>query len=235
MTSALRLHGYPVSNYFNIARAALIEKRLVHDIVTARAAQDDAFLAMNPMGKIPVLESPDGWISETVAITEYLDDRFPDHSLRHADLADRATARQIVNIVQMYLEAPIRSLFPGVFANGANDQRTVDSVAATLDRSTRALRMLCRSDPFLVGSAISQADLFAFYNFDIAERVGHFVYGRSVIAEAGLAAWFNGMAKRDSSRLIMADFELHFRQYLADHDAPYRAPPPFLSGQQTHA
>ena len=68
----LRLHGHPVSNYVNIVRAALIEKQLDHDFVETGASQDEAFLAANPMGKIPVLETPHGWLGETVAILDYL-------------------------------------------------------------------------------------------------------------------------------------------------------------------
>src|SRR3546814_2582987 len=39
----LRLHGYPVSQYFNAARAALIEKGTDFQVIPTRAAQDDAF------------------------------------------------------------------------------------------------------------------------------------------------------------------------------------------------
>src|SRR3546814_16687493 len=49
----LRLHGYPVSQYFNAARAALIEKGTDFQVIPTRPAQDDAFLAPSPMGKIP--------------------------------------------------------------------------------------------------------------------------------------------------------------------------------------
>ena len=229
MSSApLRLHGYPVSNYFNVARAALIEKGLDFEVVIARAAQDEAFLAMNPMGKIPVLETPDGWVAETVAILEYLDDRYPEPSLRPADLMARAKGRQIVNVLQMYVEAPVRSLFPGVFAGGSNAPATVTAVRATLDRSVRALsRLAGQPAPFLLGGTISQADLFAFYNLDIAERVTGFVYGRSVADELGwLATWREAMAARPSSRTVLADFEPYFQRYLADHGAPYRPPSP---------
>lgn len=230
----LRLHGYPVSNYFNIVRAALIEKGLPHEIVPTRAGRDEAFLAMNPMGKIPVLESPDGWIAETVAIVEYLDDRYPERLLRPADPGDRARARQIVNIVQIYVEAPVRSLFPGVFGGGANSAEAVAGARATIDRATGALARLMAPAPFLFGDAPSQADLFAFYNLDIADRVTRFVYGRSIRAEiAGIVDWHERMADRTSSHVVLADFESCFVQYLMDHGAPYRADA--ISGQLSNA
>jgi glutathione S-transferase len=220
----LRLYGYPVSNYFNVARAALIEKGLTFELVQTRAAQDEAFLALNPMGKVPVLETADGWIAETVAIVEYLDDRYPEHSLRPVKLGDRARARQIVNIVQMYVETPARSLFPGVFGGGTNSPQTLAAARATLDRSTRALTRLMNPDLFLLGSELSSADLFSFYNLDIADRVTRFVYDRSIIQEIGtLSDWHDMMQIRTSSHIVLTDFERYFRQYLKDHGAVYRA------------
>lgn len=222
----IRLHGYPVSNYFNVARAALIEKGLAFELVLARAAQDESFLTMNPMGKVPVLETPDGWIGETVAIIEYLDDRYPEGTLRPASLGDRARARQIINIVQMYVEAPARSLFAGVFGGGENSEGVVAAAREVLDRSTNALARLMKPGPFLFGAALSSADLFAFYNLDIADRVTRFVYDRSIIAEVGVGEWHGMIEKRTSSHIVLADFERYFAQYLIDHGAAYRAGAP---------
>lgn len=221
----LRLHGYPVSNYFNVARAALIEKRVDFEIVIVRASKDEVFLARSPMGKIPVLETDTGWIGETVAILEYLDDAIAQPSLRPADIADRARARQIVNILQMYVEAPLRSLFPGVFMGATNDPAVVAGVRAMLDRSTAALTRLLGPAPFIFGDALSAADLFAFYTFDIADRVTRFVFDRSIVDEIGtIGDWHNAMYARASSRTVLADFEPYFARYLVDHGAAYREP-----------
>ncbi len=174
------------------------------------------------MGKIPLLGSPDGWISETVAIIEYLDDRFPDRPLRPVDAISRARVRQIINLTQMYIEAPARSLFAGVFAAGKLDPAKVADVDATLHRATAALNRLARPSAFLVGNALTIADLFVFYTLDIAERVGQFVFSRSITDDAGLIEWSKSIAQRESSITILADFESAFVAYLTDHQAPYR-------------
>ena len=225
MSPPLRLHGYPVSNYFNIARAALIEKALPHDIVVVRAAQDEAFLAMNPMGKIPVLETPDGWIGETVAILEYLDDAFPERPLRPEGAFDRARDRQIVNIVQMYVEAPARSLFPGVFAHGEVPAAAEAAAGTMLTRAAGALSRLMAPAPLLLGDRPGAADLFAFYNLAIAERVTRHRFGWSLLDRiGGLDAWLTAMTDRASTVAVLTDFDTYFQAYLAAHDAPYREP-----------
>jgi glutathione S-transferase len=230
--SSLRLHGYPVSNYVNTARAALIEKGLPYEMVIAGAAQDDRFLGMNPMGKIPVLEDDGFFLGETVAILDYLDDRYPEPLLRPVDLFVRSRGRQIINVVQMYVEAPARSLFPGVFMGGRNSAETEGAVRAMLDRSTAALKRLFAPSPFLLGDTLSQADLFGFYNLDIVDRLTRFVYDRSIVEEIGIAPWHATMMSRESSRTVLADFETYFARYLADKHAAYRAP---VSGIPAHA
>lgn len=230
--TGLRLHGYPVSNYVNTARAALIEKGLTFEMVVTGAAQDERFLGMNPMGKIPVLEDGGFFLGETVAILEYLDDLHGDPSLRPDDLRSRAHGRQIINVVQMYVEAPARTLFPGVFMGGRNSEDAEATARTALDRASLALRRLLAPSPFLLGERLSQADLFAFYNLDIVDRLTRFVFGRSIVEETGVADWHDRMTARESSRTVLADFETYFARYLADKHAAYCAP---VSGIPSHA
>lgn len=227
MTAPLRLHGYPVSNYFNAIRAALIEKQCAFDIVTTRASQAPAFLLLSPMGKIPVLETAHGFLAETVAILEYLEDTQPGRPLHPADPFQRARARQVINIVQMYVEAPVRSLFPGVFGavSGAelNSAALTESVRLMLARATAALAHLGLPRGYLLGEQLSYADLFAYYCFDIADRVTRFVYGRSLLLDCpGLADWFARMGELPSTPVVMADFERAFAGWVAERNSPYR-------------
>lgn len=224
---SVRLHGYPVSNYFNIARTALIEKAVPHDVVLTRASQEPEFVQRSALGKIPVLEGPDGWIAETVAILEYLDDRFPKVSLRPDDLADRARARQIVNVSQVYVEVPCRALFPGVFAAGTVSASVQAGAIATIDRGMGAIARLKREGPFLLGDRLTSADVFAFFTLDIAQRVVGFLSGRSILAEAGLEDWFASFAARPATAAVMADFLSFLAPYLSERDAPYRLEPAF--------
>src|SRR3546814_8130953 len=83
----------------DLVRAALLEKALPFEFVATRASQDAAFRVLSPLGKIPVLDTGEGYLSETVAILDYLDDAYPDVPLRHSDAFSRARSRQIINLV----------------------------------------------------------------------------------------------------------------------------------------
>jgi glutathione S-transferase len=223
----LALHGYPVSNYFNAARAVLIEKGADFTVVPTRAAQDDAFLAASPMGKIPYLRTPHGCIAETVAILEYVEETVPRVPLYPADPFERARARQIINIVQLYVEAPLRSLYAGVFMGGINAPETIAAVRPVVDRAMRALAHLITPTPFLLGRQLTHADLFAFYHFDLGERVVQFTYGASLLdAVEGLRDWHETMVARPSTRTVLADFHPAFAAYLRDKGAAWHEPEP---------
>ncbi len=221
----LRLHGYAVSNFFNIAHAALFETASDFDIVSTRASQDEQFLAVSPMGKIPVLQTPHGWIAETVAILGYIEDCQPGPTLHAADAFARARERQLINIVQLYVEMPVRSLFPGVFMGGSNSPAVIEAARITLDKAIAAIRQLLTLRPFLLGEQLSYADLFAFYCLDIAERVCGFIYGRSVLVELGLQGWAQQIAERPSTQLVQGNFETALSAYLVEKNAAYRFQP----------
>lgn len=219
----LRLLGYPVSNYVNIVRAALLEKALSFEFVATRSSQDAAFRELSPLGKIPVLDTGEGALTETVAILDYLDDAFPEVPLRPEAALARARARQTINIIQLYVEAQARQLFAGVFMGGTNLPATEASVRVMLDRATGALSQLLSPTPFFLGDRPGQVDLFAFYNLDIADRVTRFVYDRSIVDEiGGLDDWLAAMRARPSTRVVTTEFESSFETYLADHGAAYR-------------
>jgi glutathione S-transferase len=127
----------------------------------------------------------------------------------------------LINVVQMYVEAPVRSIFPGVFFGGTNSVDTESNARLTLDRATGALRRLANPTPWLLGDALGYADIFAFYCLDIAERVTRFVYDRSILGEIGLLDWHAEMIARNSSRTVLANFGPAFAAYLINKNAAY--------------
>lgn len=219
--SSLRLHGHAVSNYVCAVRSTLLEKQLAHEQIAIGGSQDADFLAMNPMGKIPVLEDGEFRLGETIAILEYLEDRYPAVPLRPTDATARARDRQIMNIVQIYVEAPARSLFPGVFMGGHNAPETRSAVRAMLDRATAALARLMQPKPFLYGTRPGIADIFSFHHLDIVDRLGRFLWQRSIIGEIGLADWHRHMRERPLIAQVVGEFEADLARYTAAHGAAY--------------
>ena len=217
------LHGHAVSNYFNTARAALIEKGLPFEIQRERASRDAAFLARSPLGKIPFLATPEGCLSETVPMLEYLEDCGAGTPLYPAEPMPRARVRQTLNILQLYLDAPMRRLYAGTVMGSQHTPGAVDAVGAQLTVTIDALRRLFVWGPYLLGNTLSAADLLALSCIDVGDRVTRQVYGWSLVERIdGLAAWGAHMAARPSTQVVAAEFLEQFDLYLASKQAAYR-------------
>jgi maleylpyruvate isomerase len=57
------------------------------------AHRDEAFLSVSPQGLVPALETPDGTLTQSLAILEWLEERFPEPALLPASPVERAVAR----------------------------------------------------------------------------------------------------------------------------------------------
>lgn len=99
----LRLHGYWRSSAAYRVRIALNLKGLAyeqqaHDL-RADEQRSPAYLALNPQGLVPALETPHGVLTQSSAIIEWLDEAYPDPPLLPADPAGRAAVRAMAMIV----------------------------------------------------------------------------------------------------------------------------------------
>ncbi|MBM4206067.1 MAG: glutathione S-transferase family protein [Gammaproteobacteria bacterium] len=100
----LKLHGAPPSNYYNMVKIALLEKQLPFEEVMQPPTQDEPYLAKSPMGKIPTLETDRGFLTETHAILDYLEDAYPSPAFRPADTFARAKVRELTQATELYIE-----------------------------------------------------------------------------------------------------------------------------------
>lgn len=93
----LRLHGYWRSSAAYRVRIALALKGLdydqrPHDLrIGAQGAPD--YLALNPQGLVPALETDEGVLVQSPAILEWLEERLPHPALLPAATGDRAVVR----------------------------------------------------------------------------------------------------------------------------------------------
>ena len=96
----MRLHWHPFSIVPRRVRILLREKGIPHEEVEVdvyrRANRAPEFRRLNPFGQIPVLEDDGLVICESVAILEYLEEKFPQPRFLSADLRTRATTRQFM-------------------------------------------------------------------------------------------------------------------------------------------
>jgi glutathione S-transferase len=210
----LKLHGLPISNFYCIAKQALLEKGLAFEEVYAVPSQEPAFLAISPMGKVPALECAAGVLTETSVILEYLEDAQPAPALYPADPFQRARARQLIKTVELYIEAPAHTLIGAVFGGELSPAQR-DSVKPMLQRGLAALRRLADFSPWLAGDSFGAADIFAYHSLALAALIGGKVYDWDVLAEVpGLQDWMALMAERPITRQLGAESQAALAAYL---------------------
>lgn len=180
----MKLYANEVSSATSRVRIALAIKGLAVDVqpVTifgdAAESRQAAYRAINPQGLVPALETDTGeLITQSLAIIEYLDERFRTPPLLPADPEDRAFARAIALAIASEIHAllPPRvaarlSQIPGMDADGVTAwvRHWVDvGLGAVEDRLAAR-----RTGQYVVGNVPTIADIYLFPQAISAARMG---------------------------------------------------------------
>ena len=109
----MKLYGYFRSSASYRVRIALSLKGLGYDLQPVHLRRNEQrapeFLERNPQGLVPALEHDDAVLAQSLAIIEYLEERFPEPPLLPASPADRAWVRALAQIVACDIH-PINNL-----------------------------------------------------------------------------------------------------------------------------
>ncbi len=178
----LKLYGFAVSNYYNMVRMALAAKGIEYEAVKTFPSQNEDWLNVSPMGKVPCLQTEHGSIAETAVILDYLEDAYPEQPLLPADPFERARVRQMMHIIEKYIELPARRLYPGVFFGGTNAEHTIEEVKPVLEKGVRSINALAKFAPYLMGDKPTAADYMAMYTLDLAAAIAGKVYQWDLLA-----------------------------------------------------
>lgn len=204
----LRLCGFHISNYFNKARIALLEKGVAHEIDAGRRpSQDEGFLALSPMGKVPFLELDGGvTISESQVICEYLEDAYPQKPLYPRDPLARAKVRELVTVLDLHVELVARRLYREAFFGGKVSDDAKQAAEKELGKGLRALARLAKFDPFIAGKELTLADCSAFVHLPLVTLTTKIIYGRDFLeALPQLKPYLKMLGERPAFRTVNED------------------------------
>jgi glutathione S-transferase len=156
----------------------LQELEIPFDTVTVNLLKGEqrapAFLKLNPAGQVPVLVDGDLVLSESVAISLYLAEKYPRKRLLPEDPTDKAAVYKWLLFTTTALEQPLwriskhSSLYPEEKRLPAEIPLAREDFVAIADVAEKHLA----TREFLVGDAVSVADFVLAYTLDWANEVG---------------------------------------------------------------
>jgi glutathione S-transferase len=156
----MKLYSVDRSPFGSRVRAAIEFKGLTVETLGAPEGglKSPAYLAINPLGKLPTLVLDDGRsIPESEVILNYLEDVAPTPSLYPQDAAEAATARLIPRIIDLYLLTALFELFAHLDPTG-RDEAAVDAIFAKFGAALDHIEHYVADGGFAVGETFSAAD-----------------------------------------------------------------------------
>jgi maleylpyruvate isomerase len=179
----MKLYGYWRSSSSWRVRIALAYKNIAYENIPVHLLQDGGqqhapgHASRNPMEQVPVLEIQAGGathhLSQSLAILEYLEERFPSPRLLPRDHVDRAHARQLAELVNSGIQ-PLQNI---TVLQRLKNEHKIDEAAWARHFMQRGLAALERSAAgtagrFLVGDEPSFADVCLVPQLYNARRYG---------------------------------------------------------------
>ncbi len=168
---SLKLHGMPLSNYYNMVKTVLLEKGMDFEEVVVKPNQEEGYLEQSPMGKVPCLETNEGFLTETSVIINYIDALGEGPSFYPASPYQRAKVEELIHYMELYIELPARRLYGEVFFGKEPNEALREEVRAQLEKGFKALARIARFEPYIAGNEITYADFFFRFSINLATVV----------------------------------------------------------------
>ncbi|MDB5843188.1 MAG: Glutathione S-transferase N-terminal domain protein [Polaromonas sp.] len=204
----LTLCGFPISNYYNKVKLALLEKGVpFREEVVTLPISDEAALAASPLGKIPFLRLPEGELCESQAIMEYIEAAYPAPPLLPADPFAAAKVRELITFTELHLELVARELYGQAFFGGTVSDATQARVRRQLEKNIPAFGRLAKFSPYAAGEQFTQADCAAFASLPLVGMATKAVLGEDLLLAAGIdyKPYIRLVSERPAAQKVLAD------------------------------
>ncbi|XP_061375952.1 elongation factor 1-gamma-like [Gastrolobium bilobum] len=117
------------------------------------------FLKMNPMGKVPVLETPDGPVFESNAMARYVARLKGDSTLFGSSPIDYAHVEQWIDFSSMEIDANLMKLYLPRLGFAPHLPPVEEAANSALKRAFGALSTHLAFNTYLVGHSVTLADI----------------------------------------------------------------------------
>ncbi len=197
------VYGIPGSPFLRSVQAALEEKAAPYRMqpIAPGEHRGEAYRAMNPFSRVPVVKHGDFVLYETQAILRYVDIALPGPALQPSDPKAAARMNQLMGINDWYFFPQVgativfqRIVGPAIMGSTANEE-----VCAAAFPQARVcvdeIENLLGNNAYLVGDQVTLADIILYPQLAYFSQTPE---GRALLQGKRLAAWLERMAVRPS-------------------------------------
>jgi glutathione S-transferase len=222
----LKLHGFSASNYYNVAKLALLEKGVPFEEVTVYTGAGPGYrpdyLASSPLGKVPCLETAEGFVSESRCIIDYIERAAPDPALYPRAAFAQAKLLELTQIIDLYLELAARRLLPNLFSRKPPPERIAKDVLEVVSKGADAVRKLAKFDTYLLGEQFTAADIAGVVHFPVVRRITKNVLDRDPLGDIpGLPEYLERLEQRATVQRIRADQAANYPDFIKHLQSHY--------------
>ena|ERR1700683_4107264 len=155
----MKLYNMDLSNFATKCRLVIYEKGIKVDIVNPpdNYSNSAEYAKINPLGKIPALDTDGTVIAESEVINEYLEEKYPTPPLMPKSPEDRAKVRLLSRFHDIYFEPPLRALFFQMDPK-TRDQKVAGEKLAEFGRRLDQLEKMLPQSGFACGEHFTLAD-----------------------------------------------------------------------------
>ncbi|WP_434631181.1 glutathione S-transferase family protein [Chromobacterium sp. CV08] len=202
----IRLHGIPLSPYYNKVKIALLEKGVNFQEVVTTPSQEEELLEKSPMGKIPFVEINGHPLAESTVILEWLEDAYPTASLLPPTPNGRALARELTAMLELYVMLPASPLIRHMLKGTRPEPEQAEEIRLAVARGIGAVAKLAQRRPWLAGEDFSFADLSAAGILPVVARLSQGFLGEDMTQRMeGCSDYLRRLGERQSVARVWAE------------------------------
>ncbi|SFP89402.1 FtsZ-binding protein FzlA [Tranquillimonas alkanivorans] len=203
-----RLFHVPLSPFCRKVRLCLAEKKIEVELVEERYwERDPDFLRRNPAGKVPVLRMNGMTMAESMAICEYVEEKYPEPPLFPATPEGRYETRRLVSWFddKFHNEVTSKLLYERVnkkiTGQGYPESSNVKAGAKAVKFHLDYMAWLLDQRRWLAGDQMTLADFAAASHLSALDYISDVDWNRSETVKD----WYAKIKSRPAFRSILAD------------------------------
>ena len=190
-------------------RIALAEKKLQFDMKLEKTwERREEFLALNPAGSVPVLFEADGEsICDVYAITEYLDEKYPEPLLLGSEPKERSETRRLISWFDEKFQKEVtvklvdEKILKRFLNMGEPSSQAIREGIANIHYHLDYIGWIMEERRWLAGNSLTYADITAAAHLSCVDYLGDVPWDEHQPAKD----WYARLKSRPSFRDILGD------------------------------